>query len=285
MKLSYKNGSNKKLRISLYVFNKTLFSNKKKNEIILFFVIEKRDFLDITPPFLLSSFAWIIMNGKTMDLITGKNINKKRQIASLTKIMTAYVVLNLLEQMKISPKTTFLQVSKKAASIQGTSADLEEGDVLSIWDLLHGLMLPSGNDAAYSLAENFGVYIYYSSAEGKKLQENKNFSMMPKKFINFFIDEMNLTAKKIKMGNTFFANGHGLPNADSYSTSYDMAVLSFYVMKNEKLRQIVKTKTYEFEYKDFEGNSQIKIFENSNKMLELPDYIGYYLKNHILFFI
>ena len=218
------------------------------------------------------------MNGKTMDLITGKNINKKRQIASLTKIMTAYVVLNLLEQMKICPKTTFLQVSKKAASIQGTSADLEEGDVLSIWDLLHGLMLPSGNDAAYSLAENFGVYIFYSSSEGKKMQENKNFSIMPKKFINFFIDEMNLTAKKIKMGNTFFANGHGLPNANSYSTAYDMAVLSFHAMKNEKLRQIVRAKTYEFEYKDFEDNSQIKIFENSNKMLELPDYIGFVSK-------
>lgn len=222
------------------------------------------------------------MNGKTMDLITGKNINKKRQIASLTKIMTAYVVLNLLEQMKICPKTTFLQVSKKAASIKGTSADLEEGDVLSIWDLLHGLMLPSGNDAAYSLAENFGVYIFYSSSEGKKLQENKNLSMslMPRTFINFFIDEMNLMAKNFKMGNTFFANGHGLPNANSYSTAYDMAVLSYHAMKNEKLRQIVRTKTFEFEYKDFEGNSQIKFFENSNKMLDLPDYIGFLIKKY-----
>ena len=53
-----------------------------------------------------------------------------------------------------------LQVSKAAATIGGTSAKLKTGDVLSIWDLLHGLMLPSGNDAGICLAEHFGQYLY-----------------------------------------------------------------------------------------------------------------------------
>ncbi len=53
-----------------------------------------------------------------------------------------------------------LQVSKNAASIGGTSAKLKSGDILSVWDLMHGLMLPSGNDSALCLAEHFGAYLF-----------------------------------------------------------------------------------------------------------------------------
>lgn len=66
--------------------------------------------------------------------------------------MTAFVVLQVIRKIKLDPKKTLLQTSRFAASIIGTSARLRNGDILSVWDLLHGLMLPSGNDAATSLA-------------------------------------------------------------------------------------------------------------------------------------
>ena len=69
--------------------------------------------------------------------------------------MTAYTVFKLMEKFKVE-ETTLIQVSSDAAGVIGTSAELLEGDTLQIWQILHGLMLPSGNDAAHCLAEYFG---------------------------------------------------------------------------------------------------------------------------------
>jgi D-alanyl-D-alanine carboxypeptidase len=74
--------------------------------------------------------------------------------------MTAFVVIQIIRKIKLNAKKTLLQVSKNAASIGGTSAKLKSGDVLSVYDLLHALMLPSGNDAATCLAEHFGQYLF-----------------------------------------------------------------------------------------------------------------------------
>jgi len=70
--------------------------------------------------------------------------------------MTAFVVIQIVRKIKLDTQKTMLQVSKTAVTVGGTSAKLRSGDVLSVWDLLHGLMLPSGNDAAMTLAEHFG---------------------------------------------------------------------------------------------------------------------------------
>ena len=76
-------------------------------------------------------------------------------MASLTKMMTALVALELSAEMRLDIRNTYFKVSLKAAQTIGTTACLVDGQVVSIWDLLHGLMLPSGNDAAMVLAENF----------------------------------------------------------------------------------------------------------------------------------
>ena len=78
----------------------------------------------------------------------------------MTKIMTCFIVIQICRKLKLNPEKIRLQVSKHSASIEGTSAKLKTGDVVSVWDLLHGLMLPSGNDAATVLAEHFGQYLY-----------------------------------------------------------------------------------------------------------------------------
>ena len=85
---------------------------------------------------------------------------RNREIASMTKMMTAFLVIQIARRIKLDMKKTVFKVSKTSAWIGGTTAKLRTGDVLSVWDLLHGLMLPSGNDAAVWLSENFGEYLY-----------------------------------------------------------------------------------------------------------------------------
>jgi D-alanyl-D-alanine carboxypeptidase (penicillin-binding protein 5/6) len=80
----------------------------------------------------------------------------KREVASLTKMMTFYTIVRLMKRWNMQPKTTLITISYAGSQVTGTTADLTEGDVLSIEQLFHGMMLPSGNDAAYTLAEYFG---------------------------------------------------------------------------------------------------------------------------------
>lgn len=93
-------------------------------------------------------------------------------MASITKVMTAFVTLQICQRIKLDMRRTYLKVSKSAASMGGTTARLRTGDELSVWDMLHGLMLPSGNDAAMCLAENFGEYLYEIS-HSKSMKEAK----------------------------------------------------------------------------------------------------------------
>lgn len=115
--------------------------------------------VDLAPPFVTAK-SWSIMDGRTGEILFGKCENDRREIASMTKIMTCFVVIQIIRKIKLNAEKTLLQVSKNAATVGGTSAKLKTGDVLSIWDLLHGLMLPSGNDAGICLAEHFGQYLY-----------------------------------------------------------------------------------------------------------------------------
>ena len=99
-----------------------------------------------------TSKCWAIYDAAKMGFIHGKRENVKRECASLTKIMTCYVVFRLCQQYNIPMETTEITVSNVAADIRGTSANLEAGDILTIEQLLYALMLPSGNDAAFALS-------------------------------------------------------------------------------------------------------------------------------------
>lgn len=100
----------------------------------------------------ISAKSWSIFNLDKASLICGKREFVKRECASLTKIMTAYIVLKLCREWKYSPLTTEITVSSVASDIRGTTANLETGDILTVEQLLYGLMLPSGNDAAFTLS-------------------------------------------------------------------------------------------------------------------------------------
>lgn len=73
--------------------------------------------------------------------------------------MTCYTILNLIKKFELNEESTFVKISENASNISGTSADLRHNDVLSVHDLLYGLMLPSGNDASIALAEFFGALL------------------------------------------------------------------------------------------------------------------------------
>ena len=160
----------------------------------------------------LNARAAVIYDRKTKEIIWGKNENEKKAMASTTKIMTAIVVL---EKGNLSDVFT---ISKKAANTGGSRLKINTNDKISVLDLLYGLMLRSGNDAAVALAEYVG-----GSIEG-------------------FAELMNKKATEIGLKNTHFVTPHGLDNIEHYTTAYELAVLTDYAMQNEKFSKIVNTK-------------------------------------------
>ena len=153
-------------------------------------------------------------------------------MASTTKIMTATVVL---ENSKL---TDIVEVSKKSAGIGGSRLGLKSKDKITVNDLLYGLMLCSGNDAAVALAEHVG-----GSIEG-------------------FSNMMNAKAQELGMNNTHFVTPHGLDNDEHYTTAYELARLTDYALKNKTFCSIVGTKNYTVNI-----NGRAKNISNTNELL------------------
>ena len=153
-----------------------------------------------------------------LDAVSGrvlyeKNPDERSLIASTTKIMTALIVCeqcNVLDRMRIP---------KEAVGIEGSSMYLQEGEVLTLQELLYGLMLSSGNDAAVALAIYCG-----GTVEG-------------------FAELMNDKARNLGLRGTHFENPNGLDSPGHYSTARDLAVLAAYAMENPIFRKTVSTKS------------------------------------------
>ncbi len=155
----------------------------------------------------------IVLDAQTGRVLYEKNADSKSLIASTTKIMTALVVCeqcNVLDRMRIP---------KEAVGIEGSSMYLQEGEVLTVQELLYGLMLRSGNDAAVALAIYCG-----GTVEG-------------------FAQLMNDKARDLGLQNTHFVNPNGLDAPDHYSTARDLGVLAAYAMKNPIFAKTVGAKS------------------------------------------
>ena len=155
----------------------------------------------------------IVVDAATERVLYEKDADSRSLIASTTKIMTALIVCeqcNVLDRMRIP---------KEAVGIEGSSMYLQEGEVLTIQELLYGLMLHSGNDAAVALAIYCG-----GTVEG-------------------FAQLMNDKARLLGMTATHFENPNGLDSPGHYSTARDLATLSAYAMNNPVFAQTVSTKT------------------------------------------
>lgn len=147
-------------------------------------------------------------------VIWGKDENKRSAMASTTKIMTAIVTL------ENSNLEDVVKVSSKSAWTGGSSLKLKTNDEVKLEDLLYGLMLKSGNDAAVAIAEHVG-----GSVEG-------------------FAEMMNNKAKELGLIDTHFVTPHGLDDPEHYTTAKELAIITDYAMKNEKFAKIVSTKEY-----------------------------------------
>ncbi len=155
----------------------------------------------------------IVLDGCTGRVLFEKNADSQSLIASTTKIMTALLVCeqcNVLDRMRIP---------KEAVGIEGSSMYLKEGEVLTVQELLYGLMLHSGNDAAVALAIYCG-----GTVEG-------------------FAQLMNDKAHDLGMTNSHFVNPNGLDAPNHYSTARDLAILSAYAMENPIFARTVSCKS------------------------------------------
>jgi serine-type D-Ala-D-Ala carboxypeptidase (penicillin-binding protein 5/6) len=196
--------------------------------------------------------AWAIVDGKTGKLLGGFHEAEARPIASTTKIMTAWIILQRADK---NPKLLDEEIrfSERAAATRGSSCRLKIGERLPVRELLYGLLLPSGNDAAVALAEHFGPRLQ----SGETAKEDG---------VRLFIAEMNRQAKSLKLAETTFLDPNGL--ARNQASARDLAVLTWHAIQNKPFREYVKTRVHECEVLA-EGDTKRRVtWKNTNRLLE-----------------
>lgn len=214
--------------------------------------------------------SWALLSSGA-GFLRGKKESKPREIASLTKIMTCYICLKFSESIGLSLSDEKIKVSKYAASMSGTSANLKAGDILSLIDLLHGLMLPSGNDAAVALAEHFGRLPFRKSDDCREKSEEEGIPLNQVKCnkpIGYFVREMNRMAREMRLGDTNYANPHGLSNKMNLSTAKDQGELSLIALKDKTFREIVNTQRHVATVLDKTNETKEYVWENTNVLLQ-----------------
>lgn len=174
----------------------------------------------------------IVIDRKTLTPLYEKDAYTKVAMASTTKIMTCIIALENCS------KSESVSISKKAASINGSTLGLIENMKISMNDLLYGLMLRSGNDCAIAIAEHISGSI-------------ENFSIL-----------MNKKAKELGLHNTNFVTPHGLDDSKHYTNAYDLAILTDYALRNLDFRNIVSTKNYTISFNGFP-----RVISNTNELL------------------
>ena len=186
----------------------------------------------------ISASCAILMDTDSNRILYEKNINEVRSVASISKIMTAVVAI---ESGKLDNEVTIGEEIKDA---YGSGIYIQMGEKMTLRDLLYGLMLRSGNDAALAIANYVGGSV------------------------DDFVTMMNDKAKSMGMKNTTFNNPSGLDQEEgNYSTAYDMAILTSYAMKLEEYKMITGTKKYALT-----TNKNTYSWINKNKLLSIYKY-------------
>ncbi|MFF3174067.1 D-alanyl-D-alanine carboxypeptidase family protein [Streptomyces sp. NPDC057900] len=200
------------------------------------------------PPTIVAKGGYVMNNGTGKSLFS-KAADTRRSTGSTTKIMTARVVLatkglNLDSKVTIQKAYSDYIVSKGASS-----ARLIVGDKVTVRQLLYGLMLPSGCDAAYALADKFGS----GSTRAARVKS--------------FIGKMNSTAKTLGLKNTHFDSFDGIGNGSNYSTPKDLTKIASSAMKYSTFRSVVKTKSTKQKVTTKSGGYRYMSWTNTNKLL------------------
>ncbi|MEZ7006659.1 D-alanyl-D-alanine carboxypeptidase family protein [Streptomyces sp. AD55] len=191
-----------------------------------------------------------VMNDANGSALYTKAADTKLSTGSTTKIMTAKVVLSQ-PKLNLDRKVTIqMAYSDYIVSKNASSARLIVGDKVTVRQLLYGLMLPSGCDAAYALADAYGT----GSTRAARVKS--------------FIGKMNTTAKGLGMKNTHFDSFDGIGNGTNYSTPRDLTKLASSAMKNPTFRTIVKTRSYTAKTTTKTGGTRtMAAWSNTNTLL------------------
>ncbi|MEA5014415.1 MAG: D-alanyl-D-alanine carboxypeptidase family protein [Candidatus Limiplasma sp.] len=178
--------------------------------------------------------ASVLIESKTGAVLLRENENQAMPMASTTKVMTA---LMALEYGKLDDMVT---VSRNAFGVPGTSIYLSQGERITLRDLVYGLMLASGNDAAVAIAEHLGGTV------------------------EAFCQRMTQRARELGCEKTVFVNPNGLPAPGHQTTAYELALIAREAMKHEEFRTIVSTQRASIPW---EGRSYDRILNNKNRLL------------------
>ncbi len=190
--------------------------------------------INATDTFVSTSSSEILIEASSGRVLFESNADEQRPMASTTKILTAIIAIERCDCDDV------VTVRKECVGIEGSSIYLEEGEKLTVKELLYGLMLRSGNDCAAALA-------YHISGSIKE-----------------FADLMNQTALLIGAKSSHFVNPHGLHDDNHYTTARDLAKIAAYAMTNPIFKEIVSTRRVEISWASHEYN---RILINKNKML------------------
>lgn len=182
-----------------------------------------------------SARAMCVLEGYTNTVLLEKNANMKLPMASTTKIVTAILAIE-----HFSDLNEIVKINDKAVGIEGTSIYLQKGEELTVKELLYGLMLASGNDAAMALA----LAVCPTEEE--------------------FVAKMNEFAVKVGANNTHFNNPHGLDSPTYYTTAKDLALMTSYALKNDIFKEIASTKFIQITGHPKSGE---RFLRNKNKLL------------------
>ncbi len=177
----------------------------------------------------------IALDMNTGKILYEKNAYERLPIASITKLMTTYIIL---KENKLNDVVT---VSNNAATVEGSTMYLRAGETIAVENLLYGALINSANDAAVALAE-------YNAGS-----------------VDEFVEKMNKEALLLGLTDTHFSNPIGLDQADNYSSSYDIAKLSKYIYQNQFIKHAAKLK--ELEVKSVSGDYTHKL-ESTNELLD-----------------
>lgn len=201
---------------SLYVDEKEVLEGKEYAR-----AAGEKETADVRAP-VISAEGAILVNVESGEVIYEKNANLKLYPASTTKIMTALVALEILDEIgaDLKSRTT---VPAEAAGIEGSSAYLKAGEKVSMEELMYAMMLRSGNDAAAAVA------ICCGGTEEE------------------FIRRMNLKAEELGCTSTHFVNPSGLSDPNHYTTARDLALISRAAMEREDFRKIVASSSWQSE--------------------------------------
>ncbi len=201
------------------------------------------DQAEVSPyEFLYSDTYCVLMDASTGQVLAEQNSDVQVAPASVTKIMTMLLLCEAMEAGEIGEQDV-VTASANAASMGGSQIYLEEGEQMTVEDLMMSLALPSANDAAVCLGE------YLCGSE------------------EAFVERMNQRAQELGMENTHFANPHGLDEEDHYSTAYDVALMTRQLLQSELGRKYVSTQRYVLR----EGTGRDWTMINSNPLLSSYD--------------